>query len=423
MCVAINYRLFLSANAGTRSLELYTHIRYFALRSFLLLPFVILINSANGIAQHEERLQSHVDYLSAPLLQGRQTGKLGQKLAAIYIQNQLDAVLLDPYEVALIQHGGKLVFDFDTLVYRKHFLYKGFTQPEYGVMHVDSFSLLKTSAEGFFIMREMHRNEDAIFLISDWLEFLELFGHEFDAHEVCLVNDLNSQPKHIFVDAKQWKSLPRFTHKFVDKQDILNTENLIYPVYSHPNNTSTWVFCAHYDHLGKSKSGVYYPGADDNASGVALLIELGREIKRAGLQLPMNLTIVFFSAEELGLLGSRYFVEYSPHFDSNTTLCLNFDMVGFVTGNLLRVIQYGAPLKLEFSDSKNILIDWIPQSHFLHEFSSDHLSFVSRGVPALHFFSGLHAFYHTEDDSSDKVNFDNLNGLFNLLSTCLKEMK
>lgn len=370
-------------------------------------------------SQHQLGLKSHVEYLSSPLLQGRLSGSWGQKLAAIYIQNKMDSVLVDTYEVKQIQHGGWLYNSVDTLKFRRDFFYSGLMNQHKGVWLLDSILVVNCLAEELFLLREQNESINTVYLVSNWNDFLDLFGHEFSSQETVLTNDIKHEPLQLFINQEKWKQSKNLEYSLVVEEDTWFTENLICPVYYNSDNSTTWIISAHFDHLGSSNS-IYYPGADDNASGVALLIELANLIKNSEQQFPINITFVFFSAEEQGLLGSRYFVEYSPLFSTDITRCLNFDMVGFVKNNNIQLIHYQDSVWLNFPSSSEIEFEAISQEAFLHEFSSDHQSFVEKGIPAVMFFSGLHEFYHSSEDTPEKLNYDAMNALLKLVYGVLK---
>jgi peptidase M28-like protein/PDZ domain-containing protein len=173
----------------------------------------------------------------------------------------------------------------------------------------------------------------------------------------------------------------------------------------------TIVVGAHIDHLGRSPVGALDPdagnvirnGADDNASGTAAVLELARLLSAR----PTRRSVIFvnFSGEELGLLGSQYFVEHSPvPIDSIVTM-LNFDMVGRLRGDSL--IVYGVATAREMSavlDSANAPVGLAIRGLGDGFGPSDHSSFFARGIPVLHFFTNLHDDYHRATDDAFSVN-------------------
>lgn len=175
------------------------------------------------------------------------------------------------------------------------------------------------------------------------------------------------------------------------------------------------VIGAHYDHLGfghfgaldRQAEGKVHPGADDNASGTAVLLDLARRM--AKLPVKPDRTIVFaaFSGEELGLYGSRHYIE-----SSNSTAAIkamiNLDMVGRLRENRLTV--FGARSGENLSDlvTKNARALGLDITDSNDVGRSDHMSFYSKKIPVLHFFTGTHGDYHRATDTWDKLNFEGM---------------
>jgi hypothetical protein len=169
---------------------------------------------------------------------------------------------------------------------------------------------------------------------------------------------------------------------------------------------------AHYDHLGWGGRSSLSPdvgetihnGADDNASGVAGLLYLADQLS-AGRPFH-SILFVSFAAEELGLLGSRYFVENSPYPIEDIEAMANLDMIGRSSGELL---IGGAGTAEEFNRILEEVSENSPLTIRLAQTpggSSDHLVFAFKKMPVLFFFSGLHEDYHRPSDDWQKINVD-----------------
>lgn len=159
---------------------------------------------------------------------------------------------------------------------------------------------------------------------------------------------------------------------------------------------------AHYDHLG-SEGGEIHPGADDNASGVAILIETATKLARAfGPQRPI--LFVAFTAEEAGLIGSRRFLREPPGGYSDFFAMINLDSVGRLEGRSLQVFGTESAYEWPFM-AQGIGFTIGVQSEFpvAAIASSDHASFLEAGIPAIHLFAGTHADFHRPSDTSDKL--------------------
>jgi hypothetical protein len=202
----------------------------------------------------------------------------------------------------------------------------------------------------------------------------------------------------------------------------LPTQNVVALLQGHdPSLRGQYVVIgAHFDHLGRSAEGALDPeakgairnGADDNASGTAAVLELARLLSAS----PPRRSILFvtFSGEELGLLGSQYFVEHSPVPTDSIAAMLNFDMVGRLREN--KLIVYGVATASELPallDSANLGADapirrW-PTALRITALGdgfgpSDHSSFYAKNIPVLHFFTDLHEDYHRSSDDIEKIN-------------------
>ncbi|MGZ3693257.1 MAG: M20/M25/M40 family metallo-hydrolase [Bdellovibrionota bacterium] len=173
------------------------------------------------------------------------------------------------------------------------------------------------------------------------------------------------------------------------------------------------VLGAHYDHLGyggdfsmdPNGAGKIHPGADDNASGDQAVLHLAEQIKNHGGN-RRGLVVIFFTAEEIGLLGSRQFTETLPLPEgAHAVGMINLDMVGRLNNNRLTV------LALKSSPGFSDLVDSVNKD-FSFDLargdsgfgSSDHASFLAISIPSLFFTTGTHEDYHRPSDTSDKIN-------------------
>ncbi|MCX8051332.1 MAG: M28 family peptidase [Chlorobi bacterium] len=169
---------------------------------------------------------------------------------------------------------------------------------------------------------------------------------------------------------------------------------------------------AHFDHLGWGDDNSLYtgverrihPGADDNASGTAGLLELARAI--AAQPLPRSVVFCAFNAEERGLLGSAYYTRNPAVPLEKTVAMINLDMIGRLQGKRLNIQGVGSsPLWKPLVDSLATAAGFEPSYTEDGIGPSDHASFYTRGVPVLFFFTGLHSDYHRPTDTWDKLDY------------------
>ena len=190
-----------------------------------------------------------------------------------------------------------------------------------------------------------------------------------------------------------------------------------------PGETGEYIIVgAHYDHLGlgdehslaPSLRGTVHPGADDNASGTAGVIELAGAIVSSGKH-RRGFLFLCFAGEEEGLLGSAYFANHPLEPLGEAAAMINLDMIGRLQNDKVYVggIGTGSTFKpiVEKAAKDAGLQDDITGSGV--DGSSDHTSFSVKGVPTLFFFSGLHSDYHKPSDTWDKINVE---GALKLLS-------
>jgi aminopeptidase YwaD len=180
-----------------------------------------------------------------------------------------------------------------------------------------------------------------------------------------------------------------------------------------PGETDEYVIVgAHYDHLGlgeqyslaPSMAGTVHPGADDNASGTAGVLELAHWFSQ-GAKHKRGILFLTFAGEELGLLGSSYYVDHPELPLAKAVAMINMDMIGRVRDD--KVYVGGAATGTTF---QGVLKEATTRHPFHTDYSetggygsSDHTMFTAKQVPVLFFFSGLHSDYHKPSDTWDKI--------------------
>ena len=176
----------------------------------------------------------------------------------------------------------------------------------------------------------------------------------------------------------------------------------------------TVVIGAHYDHLGMGGEGslhregeAVHNGADDNASGVAVMLDLAYELKTSDKK-GNNYLFMAFSGEEMGLLGSNYFTKNPTIALDSITYMINMDMVGRLNEENKLAI-YGTGTSTRWTQIVNAVNKDFELA--LSESGvgpSDHTSFYLNDIPVLHFFTGQHEDYHKPGDDAEKLNYDGM---------------
>lgn len=209
------------------------------------------------------------------------------------------------------------------------------------------------------------------------------------------------------------KTNPHEEVKFTQNQDgTITGRNVL--AYLDNKAATTVVIGAHYDHLGYGGEGSLYRdtikaihnGADDNASGTALMLDLARKLK--GKNTNNNYLFMAFSGEEMGLLGSNYFVK-NPSIDTKAvSYMINLDMVGKLKqDSTLAVYGVGtSPLFKQVLNAHNDKFKLVLSESGVGP--SDHTSFYLADIPVLAFFTGQHEDYHKPSDDADKLNYEGM---------------
>ena len=184
---------------------------------------------------------------------------------------------------------------------------------------------------------------------------------------------------------------------------------------SDPQLRDEWVvLTAHYDHLGRKdvplgEDGIWN-GADDNASGTAAILEIGRAIA-AGAAPRRSLLVLFLSGEERGLLGAAYYSQHPLVPYEKVVLDINVDMVGRSSGRVQGIAPTCEPLFAEtvaIGKEHQIEVDPDQQPSWRVAYLTDSYHFTRFDVPAIEFFTGMHVDYHQPSDSVEKIRYPEL---------------
>jgi hypothetical protein len=194
---------------------------------------------------------------------------------------------------------------------------------------------------------------------------------------------------------------------------------------------STIVLGAHFDHLGygQDKNSLYsdsvpmiHNGADDNASGTSMLIELSKWLKKSSLK-KYNFLLVSFSGEELGLFGSKYLTEHFPLPISQVNCMINMDMVGRLndSSHSISIGGFGtSPAWGDIVKANDAYLRIKLDSSGMGP--SDHASFYKKDIPVLFFFTGTHSDYHKPSDDADKINFTGMSYILSYVKNVLSKI-
>ncbi|MEA3317786.1 MAG: M28 family peptidase [Bacteroidota bacterium] len=216
-----------------------------------------------------------------------------------------------------------------------------------------------------------------------------------------------------------------FSYNLPAKTDTIEVKNIIGIIPGTDLKNEVIAITAHYDHLGKNKK-VYFPGADDNGSGISVLLETAKILSKyyqKGISPRRTIAFIAFTGEEQNLLGSKYLLENDSIIDVNKIVAnINIDMVGRGSShhkespNQLYILGRNFDTNiLELSDSINNIYSYLtldykytiddPKKYFE---KSDQFSFIQKDIPSVFYFGGTHKDLHTPKDTYGKINFNRL---------------
>lgn len=212
----------------------------------------------------------------------------------------------------------------------------------------------------------------------------------------------------------------------VELEAVLKKEhrakNVIGYLPAKAKSKKTIVFTAHYDHLGRLGQDTYFPGANDNASGTAMLVALANYFR----QNPVGYNILFiaFAGEEIGLLGSKYYVEHPVQPLKDISFLLNLDIFG--SGEEGVTVVNGSIFNAHFdllthiNNEKKLLTQIKPRGYAAN---SDHYWFTDAGVPSFFIYTmGPNKHYHDTSDTYENLSFAEVNDLTTLLATFIERL-
>ena len=421
----------------------------------ILIPLLLLsqFTSAQKLKKADKEivqyLQQQVGFLSSDELKGRRAGDPGEILASEFIATKFKEIGLTPkgdnesfFQHFTINDGKELSKDTDFRLNGKVLkagvdFFPLSNSPAASINAESSPSLNEKGQPWMVDLAEalLENKENPHFDVSNLLTEKMLKAKEKGASSVIFFNssslkdniqfdpkdrsetaplpaayiNTNAQKKHL-TDAS---SSYQISANLLITPKIRKSRNVI--GYLDNNAAYTIVIGAHFDHLGYGEDGNsmlrtaalgIHNGADDNASGTSSMIELAFLLKNSKAK-KYNYLFIAFSAEELGLNGSKYFVE-NPTIPLNSiNYMINMDMVGRMNDSTktITVGGYGT------SPSWKTMIESIKKKDFMMKFDSsgtgpsDHTSFYRKDIPVLFFFTGLHADYHKPSDDADKINY------------------
>jgi aminopeptidase YwaD len=405
--------------------------------------------TSGGIPQ----LQKDIRYLASDALEGRDTGTEGEALAAQYIAERYKALGLKPAGANnsyfqpfdfrgspligdnIIKPSGQDALATDTY-YPLNFSGSGQAKNQalvdvaYGIIapELDYNDYDNKEVKGKIVCINVS-SPDGIHPHSAYIEYHDLksraesaisqgaqavFFYRDDEQSQAPSETLTEQVETLDAPVLYLKNAPDFTGAYTVNFSIerpkLQGKNVL--ALLDKGQKSTLVVGAHYDHLGHGISGSLHRGepdvhngADDNASGVAAMLQIALDLLDDSIQ--HNVLFIGFSGEERGLLGSNYFVKNPTIAIDDIAYMLNMDMVGRLdtTKQRISINGVGTSPAWDFIDSTLTVAGISAVTTESGTGPSDHMSFYLSDMPVLHFFSGTHSDYHKPSDDEHLINY------------------
>jgi hypothetical protein len=394
-------------------------------------------------------IQKHVSYLADDKLEGRRAGTNGETLAMDYIRGEFELIGLLPkgtdgfFQPFDINDGKKInedtYFSIKGKELSKETEYFPFAFSANATVEAQpALSLQESDMPWFLNLKEiLEENKDnPHFDLPEFIKTKAVASQKKGATAFIVYNTSAVDDKLSFEEKDRSETL-KIPVLYVAKdpakkyfKDLAATLDIKIKTaigekkrighnvagYIDNNALNTVIIGAHFDHLGYGEDGssllrtgehLIHNGADDNASGTAAVIELARLLKNSKIK-NTNFLFIAFSGEELGLFGSKYFVENSTIDLKTVNYMINMDMVGRFSDSThaLTVGGYGTSpawsTAITASNPKTFFTVKVDSSG---TGPSDHTSFYRKDIPVLFFFTGLHSDYHRPTDDADKINY------------------
>lgn len=420
-------------------------------RSYLLLGAAILATTT-AIAQPKsdkkivKQLKTDIGYLASDALQGRRTGSAGEKAASDYIINyykqQGVAAYKGKYLYPFTFINGKAIAKSTVLKVNNTAVKPedGFALPFSADGNINSAATPDIMEQGGVWMMPLYDNEDqANDAHFDWEKKANEMAREaakrgaigaviYDQYGAKFTQEFNKRSDYETIDIPAafltYSGYQAYLQNGEEVQLDMNitikkTELVGHNIASYVDNGAkyTVVLGAHYDHLGMGQDGnsrytggaAIHNGADDNASGTAALMQLATWVSSNKDMKAYNYLFLHFSAEELGLIGSKAFVK-DMGLDSNTiAYMINMDMIGRLNDSTHSLTIGGIGTSKTLASTVNSYGSAAQFKLALDSSGvgpSDHSSFYYQGIPVLFFFTGTHTDYHKPSDDADKINYE-----------------
>ncbi|MEQ8560763.1 MAG: M28 family metallopeptidase [Cytophagales bacterium] len=409
--------------------------------------FILFLLSGFSSKAQDIKVGLYLDTLCSPYMAGRAYVDSGHNRAAEFIAQAFKEIGLSPIKDSYFQKfsidvntfPGELTIkmkgrDFEE---GKDFVPKPFSgsgKKSRKIVRLDTLIFSDSTAAKNFLKLKLN-NKVLVYSKDDYSKLTE-FPYEYIEKAFSSIATIELKEKlTASFSQKQYSgvSLEMLDSQFDDEakrlkyevqaefRENLITQNVIGILPSKNKSDQYILITAHYDHLGKMDQ-AYFTGANDNASGIAMILDLARNFVESGNDLSYNLMFVAFGAEEVGLLGSEYFVKNPPVSLNNIRFVLNLDLMG--NGEKGITVVNGKVFEKEMAvlDSINSAHNYLPLVKKRGKAAnSDHYHFSERAVPAFFIYTmGGKPWYHDIYDRPEELTLAKYNELIALFKDFFK---
>jgi aminopeptidase YwaD len=421
------------------------------MRKSLIFSIIYLVTCFFAKSQDMGRVRGNIDTLCSKELSGRGYVDNGDRKAADFISKKFKEIGLEAFQSNYHQTFQFPINTFPGAMHLKvgkkelkpgeDFIVEGSSHSVGGktkVLALDTLVFTDSAASKSFLKAD-HKNVILLYRQKDYKKILQLpsihqqkfysFDRYIEVHDKKLTASVSTEQSQKITFQVLEKSLPEKikTADFNVEADLVenyNTQNVIgyIPGSTHPD--SLIVITAHYDHLGRMGRDTYFPGANDNASGISMLIELAHHYKANESNIKYTVVFIAFAAEEAGLIGSHFFVENPLLPLDRIKFLINLDLVG--TGNEGITVVNGSIFAKEFElltsiNSESSLFKTIKKRG--EAANSDHFLFFKKGVKSFFIYTlGGTTAYHDIYDTPSSLTFVGYTPLFKLLTEFIEKL-
>ncbi len=417
----------------------------------ILFLFVFVFSSWSFYAQNLTYARQVLDTLCSPFLLGRGYGFGADQKACDYIENEMKSMNVLPFgedykqpfrlDVNIFDERMEVKIDKQPLTAGRDFVLDASSSADegkYRVLWLNAEIINDAQKYADFLSQDLSRVYVAIdttgvenqafkanYRKFVWKNQLKAAGLiSFVARPIFSISQKQADFVHIMMLDKFAKNkFSKIKVKIDARQaEDYQTNNLI--SYIKGEVDTFVVLTAHYDHVGTLGRDVFFPGAHDNASGCALVLDLMREFSMSKTKPHYGIAFMFFSGEEIGLLGSKYYVQ-NPVFDlKKIKFLVNLDLVG--SGDEGVQIVNSTIFKEEYRliSDINEQCDCLPVIKTRGAAAnSDHYFFYASGVPCFYIYSlGKYKEYHNIYDSRENLPFSAYDSIFKVLDKFITNM-